>query len=563
MTDQTKDRAAIYTRISRDKNDEGLGIERQEQDCRRLAETMGLEIVDVYDENDMSASTRSTKVRPKFEELMTRAEAGEFDAIVAYSNSRLTRRPKEWERLIDVTEKHGVKFHTVVSGSADLSTADGRAVARTIAAWDGAEAERTSERGKRAVKQRAEKGQFHGGTAPFGYELGEPDANGIVRSLRINPSEAAIVKRIASEILGQQTLYRIAQNLKRDGIRTRKVAMRSNPEQTRGGKFFGPQVIRTLMLSPTIAGLTAWTDRDKKGRPKGESQLFDAGWPGILDRKDWDEISRILRDPARDFAKGLRGGYGGKRALGGGLAVCGVCGHKLVSAPLCRHKPDENGKRPCDDDPEMREREVRLVCKVNADGGCGKVGVPNVQLEEFILNLVWARLDDPEFVTALRKPVEKVNDREGVLKAERRLLDGRLERVQEGFLAGILDARKAKQETEGIEQQQQKIDKELEALRTRDSLAGVSNAEDGQALWSRSSVLARREFLTSMIRQIKVNEWPRDENGRKLPSMLTRRTDSRRRDDTETQEEFEQRKAKHAADVLRLRIPPQNIEWVA
>jgi site-specific DNA recombinase len=62
-----------------------------------------------------------------------------------------------------------VTIRTVVSGDDDLSTADGRAVARTIAAWDAAEAERSSERIKRQKRQRSEKGEWHGGTPPYGY----------------------------------------------------------------------------------------------------------------------------------------------------------------------------------------------------------------------------------------------------------------------------------------------------------------------------------------------------------------------------------------------------------
>lgn len=566
MTDQTKERAAIYCRISSDREGREWGVDDQEFLCRERAEQLGYEVVDVIVENDLSASTISKKRRPLYDDMMRRAEAGEFKAIIAGSSSRLTRRPREGEDIIDRAIAFGLRIHYTKGSDPEFDTARGRRRARGDASDDAAEAEETSERVKNAVRRRIRDGQWHGGSAPFGYRAVRSDQDGRLRKLLIEPSEAVVVERIATAILEGKTLYRIAQDLKRDGIKTREVRMKPKPGRkpgtTRGGKFFGPQVIRTLMLGGTIAGLRRHRERDLNSRVVSD-ELHEGYCEPIIDRDRWDQIRAILEDPRRDFAKGLRGGYGGKRALGGGLAVCGVCGHKLVSAPYCRHKPDENGKRPCDDDPALREREVRLACKVNADGGCGKVGVPNVQLEEFILNLVWARLDDPKFVIALRKPVEKANDREAILKAERRLLDGRLDRVQEGFLSGILDGRKAKQEIEGIEQQQQKIDRELEGLRTKDSLAGVSNAKDGQALWARSSVLARRDFLTSMIRRIKVDEWPRGEDGRKMPSSLTRRTDSRRSYDPETHEQFTKRKTDHAAKMLRLRIPPSNIEWLA
>src|SRR4051794_17902107 len=98
--------AAIYCRISDDPEGRELGVERQEKDARLLAARVGLEVAEVFVDNDVSASTRSHKRRPRFEEMMHRAEAGEFGHLVAYSNSRLTRRPMEWERLINLHERH-------------------------------------------------------------------------------------------------------------------------------------------------------------------------------------------------------------------------------------------------------------------------------------------------------------------------------------------------------------------------------------------------------------------------------------------------------------------------
>src|ERR1700687_5250046 len=75
--------AAIYARISHDpkkdnddqKTDEpirrggdGLGVQRQEQDCRELAARLGYDIAHVFVDNDISAY--SGKHRPGFEALL-------------------------------------------------------------------------------------------------------------------------------------------------------------------------------------------------------------------------------------------------------------------------------------------------------------------------------------------------------------------------------------------------------------------------------------------------------------------------------------------------------------
>ena len=47
--------AAIYVRMSEDREGERRGVERQETDCRALAEELGWEVVQVFVDNDISA----------------------------------------------------------------------------------------------------------------------------------------------------------------------------------------------------------------------------------------------------------------------------------------------------------------------------------------------------------------------------------------------------------------------------------------------------------------------------------------------------------------------------
>ena len=56
-------------------------------------------VTQVFVDNDVSASTRSRNPRPEYAEMLRRARAGDFDAILAYSNSRLTRRPQEYNEV--------------------------------------------------------------------------------------------------------------------------------------------------------------------------------------------------------------------------------------------------------------------------------------------------------------------------------------------------------------------------------------------------------------------------------------------------------------------------------
>src|SRR6476469_4142823 len=100
--------AAVYVRISDDVEGRALGVARQTDDGSALAASLGCSVVKVYSDNDISASTLSKKTRPEYEALLTDVRAGRVRVVIAYSNSRLTRRPRELEDLIDLHRETGV-----------------------------------------------------------------------------------------------------------------------------------------------------------------------------------------------------------------------------------------------------------------------------------------------------------------------------------------------------------------------------------------------------------------------------------------------------------------------
>ncbi len=75
--------AAIYCRISRDDEGEAMGVDRQEQDCRRLAKARRWKVAEhVYIDNDVSAY--SGKPRRAYERMLSAVEEGALDAIVTW-----------------------------------------------------------------------------------------------------------------------------------------------------------------------------------------------------------------------------------------------------------------------------------------------------------------------------------------------------------------------------------------------------------------------------------------------------------------------------------------------
>lgn len=293
-------RAAIYTRISLDRESEEKGVKRQHEDCQELAARHGHEIIETYTDNDTGASTRSrSKRRPAYERMLDDARNGRFSVIIAYSNSRLTRRPTEYEELITLHEKHGVRIITCVSGADDLSTADGRMVARIKASVDAAEVERTAERVARAHLETAKSGKPVGGYRPFGWQDDRAT---------LDPDEAA---------LGRDALERLADG---EGLRTICEEWAQLGILTRAGKPWTRKTLRQWALNPRLVGYRTYRRevlRDADGQP------VIGQWQPMIGLDLYERVQARLRRPetrTRVPRKGAR------RYLLSGLLTCATCG---------------------------------------------------------------------------------------------------------------------------------------------------------------------------------------------------------------------------------------------
>ncbi|MDT7579254.1 MAG: site-specific recombinase, partial [Pseudonocardiales bacterium] len=285
-------RVAVYLRISEDRDGREAGVTRQHEDCESRAHREDWAIVREYSDNDISASTRSRKVRPGYRNMLAAAERGEFDVILAYSTSRLTRRPAELIALINLANDRKVKIATIVSGDVNLETADGRASALTLAVWDAAEAERTGERVARAARQRAEQGRPNGGRRPFGF---------LADAITHHAVEAEALRDATRRIINGHSLRSVASAWNAAGL------------TTSAGRVWVVSNLRQVLLRARNAGLM-------------DDGTTRAVWEPIITREEHDALVTILTDPKR-----LTHGGVSRKLVGSGIYVCGACGQKMRS----------------------------------------------------------------------------------------------------------------------------------------------------------------------------------------------------------------------------------------
>jgi DNA invertase Pin-like site-specific DNA recombinase len=350
-------KAAIYVRISDDREGEGLGVRRQEMECRQLAERLGWIVVEVYRDNDVSAKDRK-KQRKDYHRMLADIRAERINAVIAWAPDRLHRQMRELVPFIDLVSKHGIAIQTVVGGQIDLTTAIGRMNAKTLGNIAEFESDLKRERILSKIDELVRDGKVHnGGARPFGYTRiydGSGPRRKIVRD-ELNEAEAELIREARDRVLAGESLYSICKDWQRRGLKTST------------GKAWSHQAMRLMLISGRIAGL-----KEHRRQVVGE-----ASWPAIVSVDDREALRARLLKPHP-----LSGRAKGRRHWLSGHVVC-ECGTAMrVSS---RH---DNGR-------------FLYRCPPEADGACGGCSVSYPDLEQLIRETVIERLSDRELLRDL------------------------------------------------------------------------------------------------------------------------------------------------------------------
>ncbi|MCA1702554.1 MAG: recombinase family protein [Actinobacteria bacterium] len=359
--------AAIYCRISLDRAGAGLGVARQQEDCRELATRLGWPVADVYVDNDVSAY--SGKPRPAWQQLLAHVKSGAVDAVLCWHVDRLTRSPRELEDVIDLADRHGLALATV-TGDIDLQSPTGRMVARLLGASARYESEHKGERQRRQIQQAAEAGrQVAGGRRPYGYAL----ARGTGRiTATVDPVEGPIVSDCARRVLAGESIASIVRDLNQRGV------------LTSAGNPWNRTTLRRMLCSARISGRREHIPGDSyQGvRPLvGEIVSTESDWPAIISVADSDRLRALLTRPDRRLTTG-----GARKHLLSGILHCARCGCPMVG--------------------RSSRGVLRYVCNKNPDGGkaaCGRMYITAAPTDDAIHYAVLAALNSPAMAQRLRQ----------------------------------------------------------------------------------------------------------------------------------------------------------------
>ncbi len=380
-------RAAVYLRISEDRTGDQAGVTRQRQDCEELCRSKGWTPVEYLD-NDTSAT--SGKPRPAYERMLADIRDGTIGAVVAWDLDRLHRRPIELEAFMALADEKHLALATV-SGDVDLSTAQGRLVARLKGSVAAHEGEHRKARQLRATRQRAEQGIPNWSRA-FGYlgDTRQPD-----------PVTAPLVRQAYADVLAGASLTGICRAWNAEGVRTVT------------GRPWTVETLTHFMRAPRNAGL-----RSYRGEIVGPGT-----WPALVDETLWRAAQTVLDAPGR-----APGRKSVRRHLLTGVLLCGRdgCGGYLTGIP------------------DSKNRKLTYRCK-----RCLSLSIRAEHVEPFVYQIISGRLAMPDAVDLLTAEAHDTAEA-GELRTRRATLLTELDNIGIERADGLLTGKQAKIATDRI-----------------------------------------------------------------------------------------------------------------
>ncbi|MFI7467553.1 recombinase family protein [Nonomuraea sp. NPDC049646] len=383
-------RWGIYARLSADKRKgtelEEIGVGAQIEEVRqRLISVWDPDgqIIDIYVDNDVPASGRMTKrkQRPEYRRMQADAKRGRIQAVGAYHVDRYTRRPKEFEELVDIHDAHGTIFASL-HGDIDLTTPAGRLFARMLSNYGAYQGEHKVEQMKTAYAALARSGKRHsGGMRCYGYS--EDDKELIAE-------EVDIIKEAAERVLppNPESMRSLVREFAERGIKSST------------GKDWTQTALRRLLENPRLTGRRLY---------RGEV-VAEEVFPRVFTDEEHARIVAFLTDPGRRTFDERR-----TYLLSGGIALCGKCGARLQAQP-------SNSKR------------RGYVCRKRPPyAGCGGIRIMAEEFEAYVAAEVLAHYASPKVrqkIVAAASPGTEGSAAQRIAQLEERLAELGRERAR-------------------------------------------------------------------------------------------------------------------------------------
>lgn len=380
-------RAAIYVRVSSEKQAEKVSPETQENDARERCKQLDYLVIEVYADTEryringrLVEPSGTRHDRPQFKRMLSDIDAGKIDVIVAWREDRLYRGVNRAMLEISERVKSGTVEVELVKEHYDPAIAE-------VKAWAaGVELQAKRDRHMMGVAGRLAAGKAWGFTPPYGY-----DYDKATESWVINEDEAQWARRVWQWFGEDVSIRQIRQRLITAGVKQK-----------------GKKPRRHVWSFSSIRKIL---DRDEYYTEevivKWDGIEYKIAVPPVIDRAIYQAVKdRLAR--YKSYPAGNKKQY----FLAAGLVYCQACGLRMA---LVVYKK-RNGKV------HRYYRCSGLYADLSGPGCAGHVNL--IKADEEIWRKVWDAISNPEVLEV------KINAEIERLQAERADAQGDCDMIQ-------------------------------------------------------------------------------------------------------------------------------------
>lgn len=419
--------AAAYIRVSTDDQAE-LSPETQLEEIRKYAQRESLVLLQDHIYIDAGISGKKAERRPEFMRMIAAAKEQDcpFSVILLWKYSRFARNQEEsifYKSIL--RSKCGIEVISITEPL--IAGPFGSLIERIIEWMDEFYSIRLSQEVKRSMSVNAQRGKLQC-TPSFGYRVEEG-------RLVPHEEEAQLVRHIFDSFLTGKGLFPIAKELNALGVRTHR------------GNRFENRTVEYILRNPVYISKLRWNPTGRTRRDFFNENLIiaDSDHEPLVSQETWDAAQRRLDEVKAQWGYKARPASELKSWLSG-LVRCSACGATLIFSKPHFYKCNNYARGRC-----THSQHIRTDL-----------------LEAAILS----RLEDDVHTSdSLGYEVTYTSQGGGNdlarLESTLRQITARRTRLQEAYLAGVLELDTFAAAKQTLDQGETEIRQELDAFHAR------------------------------------------------------------------------------------------------
>ena len=304
--------AALYARVSSDRQDVDLSVAAQLRALRDYARNNGYSVAREY--VDEAESGRIAD-RPQFRKMIDEGSKPEapFREILVWKFSRFTRKREHAVAFKAQLRRKGIRVVSITEQAEDNAT--GRLLEGIIESVDEYYSENLAQEVVRGMREAASRGFWVSTNAPYGYRKVHVQDGARKRPrLELDPPRDAVARRIFDMVLGGNSVLDVTKTLNDEGI------------PNSNGRKWIKTTIHNILSNEAYTGTLLWGQRARDGQ---EPVRVEDAFPTIVSQQEFQQVRKLLGSRAPKQANPRRAA---SPYLLSGLARCRSCNKALTAA---------------------------------------------------------------------------------------------------------------------------------------------------------------------------------------------------------------------------------------